>query len=358
MKSLWNLAALPAASLVIWSFATPHGAAQEPGPRRLAPAGQSAAQATEPGQREAEFDADTWRASLRDADLDRREAAFDRVIEAARRDPAARRALERWSWEQGDRELAWTARLALRELDRPDPVGGLLDPGRPLDVREFERLFSRAPFGVDPLGGGALRKMEDWLEDIRRMPHPGQRQSSSSVSVRHTPNGVTIELTEDGQTRTYEGPSAEEILRAHPELSDTLSIGPGGMLRVRSGSAAGAFDERLQRLFEDLEGRPLVDPWGRTPLAAPRTDVLGVRVDSDAGSYGQPLVVRSIETNSLAERLGVRVGDELVDLNGTRILSRSDLARVLSERAAGEELGLTVIRADGSQDVLRYTPED
>ena len=61
------------------------------------------------------------------ADLAERERAFDEMVARARADLTAREALE--GWAEGADELAWTARLALRELRQR---GGLV--WRPLHV--------------------------------------------------------------------------------------------------------------------------------------------------------------------------------------------------------------------------------
>src|SRR6185436_7098882 len=73
------------------------------------------------GESVASFDAERWRKELVAGDLDQRQASYEELVQLARRDPAARAALEEWS--QGNDELAWTSRLALRELGR-GPRGG------------------------------------------------------------------------------------------------------------------------------------------------------------------------------------------------------------------------------------------
>ncbi|MCZ6596662.1 MAG: hypothetical protein O7B99_03385, partial [Planctomycetota bacterium] len=67
------------------------------------------------------FDPEAWRAALVATDLEEREEAFARIVRLAQRDPAARDLLEALA-HGDDRELAWTARLAQRELRSRRPL--------------------------------------------------------------------------------------------------------------------------------------------------------------------------------------------------------------------------------------------
>src|SRR5688572_13676480 len=61
-------------------------------------------------------DLEGWRKRLSAEDLDERERAFDELVAAAQRQPALQQALEEWSRDAADPDLAWSARLALREM--------------------------------------------------------------------------------------------------------------------------------------------------------------------------------------------------------------------------------------------------
>lgn len=78
---------------------------------------------------------------------------------------------------------------------------------------------------------------------------------------------------------------------------------------------------------------PPVSPVPVSPSPAPN---LGVDINS------QTLVIESVETNSAAERLGLRVGDRLVAVNDLRLYSVEDLVSVLD--SSSQEVSLTIVR--------------
>ncbi|MFT5731847.1 MAG: hypothetical protein ACJA2W_000095 [Planctomycetota bacterium] len=218
-----------------------------------------------------------YRPRLSQSDLDAREKAFGEItIEASLR-PAARAALESISTDLGNPDLAFTARLALREVDgraraaarglfRPQGQAFSVDPFEAMQQRMEEMLqrdpfihdfFAGDPFAADPFfsrGGNSLFRrrpgvlgsrgaaavdpfdaMRKRTEEIRKQieelhvsnspaPRGGARalSSSSSMSVQATSDGVRVEITEQGPggptTRIYEAPSMDALLEANPEL--------------------------------------------------------------------------------------------------------------------------------------------
>ena len=118
MNTLWNLSVLtPVCALAL--CAEPQ---QAPAARKLTRVPVQE-QKTEPQQpeRARRLDApaaDDWKKRLADSDLERRESAFDDVVERARGDRDLRNALEQTAQATDAPELAWTARMALRELRR------------------------------------------------------------------------------------------------------------------------------------------------------------------------------------------------------------------------------------------------
>jgi hypothetical protein len=214
-----------------------------------------------------------FRERLLSPDLDAREAAFDDVARQASGGGAAETALQSIATDLSDPDLAFTARLALREARRGNLrsnrlfsspwQGSGLDPLEALEHRMQEMLendpfvrnfISADPFAQDPFfrmgPGGPFRKrpslfgagqedpfeslrqrMEEWRKEIEegsgfgaQTATPGQiLTQSSSVSVERTPDGVRVEITESGSegaptTQVFEGPSMEALLEAHPEL--------------------------------------------------------------------------------------------------------------------------------------------
>jgi serine protease Do len=88
---------------------------------------------------------------------------------------------------------------------------------------------------------------------------------------------------------------------------------------------------------------------------------IGVAVrDSDAdeakkaGTNG--VVVQEVREGTPAARAGVRTGDLIVDFDGERARSASQLTRVVRETAPGRAVKMTIVR-DSSRQTLDITPE-
>lgn len=342
MRPYLSLAAVPAVLLALGAVA-PSGAnakgSLEPVP--LHPAQPSGLQSpgtlrpAQPGGLLApgildrdDFDGDEWKRRLTDADLDARMGAFDELRTLLPRQERARRTLEEWS--QGSDELAWTSRLLLRQAPRR-----AIDP--------FERMRAELDALHGPLGGGLFgpgldldslmgsRSLQDLMQGM------GGGSQSSSVQISETPDGIRVEVTEtkdgDESVEVYEASSREELLRQYPELEAQLG---GGVSTLRLGMPFGGL-----RAFGG----------GAVPK-----DRLGVYLSTTDGAAGAPLMVQSVVPGTLADSLGVRSGDELIELDGRRLTSREDIAEALRARAAGDELRLTVIGSDGELRELVHQP--
>ena len=325
------------------------------------------------------FDGSHWDLLLGEPDLDRREESFDRLVGRARRDPAARDYLEGLAGDPARPELAWTARLALRELERTGSFGffqalpfgdpdARLGPGGGFGGRIDQLLRD---FGMSlPMLPQDLR---DWQTDLFRGAPPGtmglRQESGRSMTVQKGPDGWQITITEeqDGErrTRTYTGESVEDILRQNPELEGQLGISgqglPGGF-RLHLGELG------PRRLHGMLEVPGPDERWSfsrRAPAEPLRTDVLGVRVapvgatlGTELGlSAGVGLLVSSTYPATIAQLLGVRSGDVLVELEGQPLASSEDVTRILRERAPGAGLTLTWITEGGERLTRTWKPE-
>jgi S1-C subfamily serine protease len=71
----------------------------------------------------------------------------------------------------------------------------------------------------------------------------------------------------------------------------------------------------------------------------------------------QGLRIERVEPGTIAQILGVRRGDTLVELNGKAIYSTDDVRKVLKERKTDEDLSVTLI-GEGSHErrTLRWSP--
>ena len=99
----------------------------------------------------------------------------------------------------------------------------------------------------------------------------------------------------------------------------------------------------------------------RTLLVGPN-DVAGSRIglsiddvgDSDGADEGA--VVRDVAQDSSAASAGFADGDVIVEFDGERVRSASQLTRLVRETPAGRMVGATVMR-DGRRVELEVTPE-
>ena len=92
-----------------------------------------------------------------------------------------------------------------------------------------------------------------------------------------------------------------------------------------------------------------------------RGSSIGVAVrDSDTDEAGKAgtngVVVQEVREGTPAARAGVRTGDLIVDFDGERARSASQLTRVVRETAPGRAVKMTIVR-DGSRQTLDITPE-
>ncbi len=247
-------------------------------------------------------DVDGWRDRISSADLEERERAFDALIAAAKREPSLAAAIEEWAADASTPELAWTARLALREIrdartlrfeawpdglrawpSNPDGYGLGFEGHDPLALWR-DRLG-----GVDPFEG---------FGSMLQRQRGGGSSSVESVTLEVDDDGVTCKVTKevDGEqvTEEYTAASMEDLLLAHPELRDRLAPGVDPSLRFFAAPDA---------------------PWLALPRRgnALRTDVLGVVVvplaPDEASALalegGRGVRIERVEPGTIAEQLGL-----------------------------------------------------
>ncbi|MHC4550264.1 MAG: HEAT repeat domain-containing protein [Planctomycetota bacterium] len=210
-------------------------------------------------------------------------------------------------------------------------------------------------------------------------PAPGRSSTSSGVEIQVLPGKVKVRIHEDVDgkktVKEYEGASIEELKRKHPELRKHL-----GNLRFQLQRPGDPFDmekfwknwhrdfnddfmrrwrddarrdmERLERWLKMLQEHKLedLDRSGR-PGAARDRPVLGMRatrpdavLDAQLQLQGRGLVVVAVEKDTLADALGLRRHDVLIELNGQGIEGLDGVARILRQRQEGGKVTAKVVR--------------
>ena len=304
-----------------------------------------------------ELDPDLWAARLSEGDLDLRMAAYEAIVEAGVRDRRVFECVQRWAGDPLRGELAWTARMALREIGRipevRDDAWGF-DPGA-LD------WFHDSTFGRMGLSPQDFeRSLAEKFEALqRRMEQgfapgaaPGRGVEQRSFQVEFGPNGMKVrtrQLGADGESeRQWEARSIEELLQAHPELEREFPGLRG--LRLRFG----------------VPGTQ-ASPIAPAADAGPRTDVLGVEcrmmVSGEAEGLGLPegvvglLVVRTVP-GTIADELGVRRGDVLTRLNAAPLTSPVHITMSLARREPLAQIKLRLYDAKGQQRTVVWSPRE
>jgi hypothetical protein len=260
---------------------------------------------------------------------------------------------------------------------REDATQKLIELGQAA-VPALEKALHSKDLEVRVRAGRALRAIRG--ETAGKQPPksealaPGAVRSGSSVQIQIRPGEVTVRIQEevDGKqtVKEYKGKSLEELKKEHPELEKQL----GGMHFQQRG-AGDPFDmdkfwkdwhrdfdegfmrrlredtqremERMERWLKMLRDRDRFE-WPRPNEDRPLLGMRGVRpdpvLDAQLELRGRGLVVRSVEKETLADTLGLRVHDVLIELNGTEIRRLDDVARILHRRQEGDVVTAKVLR--------------
>ncbi|MEM7310479.1 MAG: PDZ domain-containing protein [Planctomycetota bacterium] len=297
----------------------------------------------------AEFVPKEWRDALTHPDLDAREEAFERMVRLARSSEEAFAWLRAVSGE-ADRELAWTARLLLREVETSMAEDPFALFGRTQDLSELERRLKEFTTRLAPSWN---RQVDPLVVPFAGLTRPNPTfpgaGSSKSFNIENGSDGWVVRVVEaeDGEesVREFRGETLEEILEANPELKNEPGIsamisGEGFSLRIGGpGDVPFDFDQLLGQFGP---GQPRGKVWLRGPArlqpAEPlRTDVLGVAVrsiESAEGATGAShgLYVLSTAPGTIAQLLGILPGDVLLRVNGKQLKTEADLTEALAER--------------------------
>jgi len=268
---------------------------------------------------------------------------------------------------------------------REDATKKLIEMGEKA-VPALEKALLAEDLEVRVRAGRALRSIrgekankEEQVKEGEPLAPGARMTNGSSVQIQILPGGVTVRVQQevDGKqtVKEYKGASLEELKKEHPELEKYL-----GSVRLRQQGAGDPFDmdrfwkdwhrefdddfmrrlredtrremERMDRWFKMLQERRLRDrdrfEWPRAKGDQPVLGMRGERpdpvLDAQLELRGRGLVVASVEKETLADTLGLRVHDVLIELNGNEIRRVDDVARILRQRKEGAAVTAKVIR--------------
>jgi hypothetical protein len=334
---------------------------------------------------EARVDTHAWESRLTSSDLDARELAFDELVNAARTDISLRYALQAWALDPSRNELAWSARMALREVDRQD---------HPLRVAWVPRSGKRQPVMFqlhEPHGGAAsapdskqdgnLRDMQftgDFpLSDHRMLSlssrrvlgipmesrSPARRQGRFELNFQ--PEGVTLVVTEFSAgkafQRTYAGASIEQLLRMYPDLRGKVPalshINTQHLSRPAQQGLVG-----MVQLGPSSSGLPS-NVEMQVSLGTRPAKVLGVKCTALTVSEaerrllgpGVGLLIEGRVPGSIAEALNLQRGEILVELLGQQLCSTEEISRLMDENSSHKVI-VKIIDRDGIEAIRSWSP--
>lgn len=138
----------------------------------------------------------------------------------------------------------------------------------------------------------------------------------------------------------------------HGDFGDALRLGE--RLKEHPELLRGMNEETRRRLEETWRNNPGLFAFASSRRIGVSTSRLGRQLAEYFGvSHG--VLVNSVEENSPASRAGLRAGDVVTEVDGSKVEDAEDLVRALGAKEEGE-VTLTVVRERKSRTV-RVTPE-
>lgn len=314
------------------------------------------------------IDPDVLTVGLTIGDLDVREAFYDGLMADAKRSPQRHTELMIWLEDvaAGRGELAWTARLAKRELGRPignDPFlafgggpmvgafGQVVDPeawtlflAQPSDGR---LIIEGEVQGESNLPKGSNLELEAWVE--RALAQDNRFPVASLDAL----GDCTLELRIGptwAQLRLLDAP----VLKLDPEEDPSGHEHQSWITRVREFSGRDLAE--IVRRNPDLVGMlPFEVPGLGVGSMLPRTDVLGVWTQpltkERCSTLGLPpgcgLEVGRVEPGTVAEVLGISPGSVVLEVCGVEVRGNVGIADAMhGGRDHHAEDGMCVVWID------------
>ena len=301
-----------------------------------------------------------------------------------------------------DEEVRWRARRLHKQIDAGADAGGdtggdaraLRKRAEPPATTDTEPMPPRRPRVFMPFGGGGaginpdldqtfnemfermerefgidiprqrffqndfFKDLDRQMEDLRKQSGPGSG-SGQSMQMNVGPDGVKVQIQQKGadgksETKTYEAPSLEEFKAKYPDVARQYLDGGGMGLRLgvpRWRAFGGNPDFQIDPgLKMDDVPDVATEPVAEVP-AGERLGVYVEPISEDLSEHmglqgGEGLRVKSLQSGSLAEKLGIAEGDVLLTIAGKPIRTTQDVRSALRGIAAGAKVEVRVTRRD------------
>lgn len=314
-------------------------------------------------------DADRWQTRLASKDFEARELAFQDLVLRALKDRALFAAVQQWAISDAEMPgLAWTARLALREMrHRVQPVrvawvplngapqGSMHQGLRSVEVQPLTPGGERSL--VEATSAESLRRIEvNPRTPLEATQHASlyaprvvsPRAVRRNVQFHFQPEGVTVVMTELGpngpRERRYAADSVQALVEEHPELR-LFVPGIEGFPK-RAGSDAG---ERTWLRAEQPR-----EPSDATLVLGVKCTTIPLQLaEARLLGPGVGLLIERREPGTLAEELDLRRGDILVEVAGRPVCSPEEISRALAERE-GLSFEIKIIDRNGRERILSW----
>src|SRR5262245_37931060 len=168
------------------------------------------------------------------------------------------------------------------------------------------------------------------------------RSNAQGVQIESEPGRVQVTVTENGPdgkpvTKTYEGTDLETLKKEHPELADKIG---GFTLRFEGGTTWPGMDGTERRFRFDEPG-----------AEAPQTGPFGLGLQR---REGKGVLVVAVRPDSEAAKLGLKVNDVILSIDGTAVTLEDgpSSARSLIQAAKGGPMTVEILR-DGEPLTLK-----
>ncbi len=136
----------------------------------------------------------------------------------------------------------------------------------------------------------------------------------------------------------------------NPELLQSFGLQNGDII-----TNAQSIEEA--KILTKTEGNTLlIDRWNNESKIF---EHINISISNPINAISSKVVVKNTLPDSLAEKIGIRKGDEIISIHGKEIHSLFSISKVLKSLPAGVESNITILRHNSDTIILSFTvPED